>query len=287
MRHRPRAGHTRGRALVATGDLEAAEEELARLREAAEGPELEGMVLEFNGSQHVLRIGLHVLAGRLAEARGDLDRAVGELREAVRLEDALLYGEPPEWTVPVRQELGAVLLAAGRDEEAERVYREDLDRFRENGWSLLGLAQALEGQGSGGRRGRGPLPYGLARSGHRDRRLEPVARPGFGSHGPVRAASEPSGRAFPHRERRSSYAGPAELDRPCRRSRISVSSFTSAEGSGWAASGSTSARRLSRLNPFTTRKTAQATRRKLMRAFTKAPQFRVTAPAWFAASRVA
>jgi predicted Zn-dependent protease len=40
-----------------------------------------------------------------------------------------------------------VLLQAGRAVEAERVYREDLKRFPENGWSLFGLAQTLRAQG--------------------------------------------------------------------------------------------------------------------------------------------
>jgi hypothetical protein len=39
-----------------------------------------------------------------------------------------------------------VLLAAGRAKEAETVYWEDLRRNRENGWSLLGLAQAIRAQ---------------------------------------------------------------------------------------------------------------------------------------------
>ena len=43
----------------------------------------------------------------------------------------------------MRQELGIVLMNAGRNDEAERVFREDLKRFPENGWSLHGLAQAL------------------------------------------------------------------------------------------------------------------------------------------------
>jgi hypothetical protein len=43
--------------------------------------------------------------------------------------------------------LGALLVEAGRARDAEQVYREDLKRFRENGWSLFGLAQSLERQG--------------------------------------------------------------------------------------------------------------------------------------------
>ncbi len=73
--------------------------------------------------------------------------AVRELEEAVRLQDALIYDEPPPWYYPVRQTLAATLLAAGRGAEAEAVYREDLKRNPENGWSLFGLARALTGQG--------------------------------------------------------------------------------------------------------------------------------------------
>ena len=36
---------------------------------------------------------------------------------------------------------------AGRYDEAEAVYREDLARYPENGWSLFGLSQSLKKQG--------------------------------------------------------------------------------------------------------------------------------------------
>jgi hypothetical protein len=44
----------------------------------------------------------------------------------------------------VRLSLGAVLLGAGKAAAAETVYREDLKRNPENGWSLLGLALSLK-----------------------------------------------------------------------------------------------------------------------------------------------
>ena len=47
----------------------------------------------------------------------------------------------------MRQNLGAVLLDAGRADEAETVYWEDLRRNPNTGWSLFGLAQALKAQG--------------------------------------------------------------------------------------------------------------------------------------------
>jgi predicted Zn-dependent protease len=68
------------------------------------------------------------------------------LREAVAIEDKIPYDEPPGWHAPVRQALGATLLAARRPADAEQVYREELQRNPGNGWSLYGLAQSLQAQ---------------------------------------------------------------------------------------------------------------------------------------------
>lgn len=136
-----------GRALAAQGNLEQAEHRLAALQAAAENPALEGATIEPNTSLSILQIASHVLEGWIAAERNDFDKAIAALTEATRLEGALLYGEPPEWTVPVRHDLGVVLMQAGRFADAERIYREDLGRFPDNGWSLFGLAEALEAQG--------------------------------------------------------------------------------------------------------------------------------------------
>jgi hypothetical protein len=139
--------YARGRALAATGRIREAEAELASVHAAATDPRLADVRLEFNESRTILGIAEHVLAGSIADARGDHAEAVGHLREAAAIEDGLTYGEPPEWTVPVRHDLGAALLAAGRAPDAEQVYREDLKHFPGNGWSLLGLSQSLRAQG--------------------------------------------------------------------------------------------------------------------------------------------
>lgn len=47
-----------------------------------------------------------------------------------------------------RHTLGGILLAAGRVEDAEAVYRADLAKNRENGWALYGLARCLERRGA-------------------------------------------------------------------------------------------------------------------------------------------
>ena len=87
-----------------------------------------------------------MLAAEIARAAGDIEVALAALREAVVTDDALPYDEPPGWHMPVRHSLGAVLLAEGMPAEAEAVYREELRRNPENGWSLYGLNQALLAQ---------------------------------------------------------------------------------------------------------------------------------------------
>lgn len=98
-------------------------------------------------SKTALSIAVHALLGEISARRGDVDAGINHFREALAIEDVGLYFEPPKWYYPIRHSLGAALLRAGRNSEAEQVYREDLRRFPENGWSLFGLAQALRAQG--------------------------------------------------------------------------------------------------------------------------------------------
>ena len=88
-----------------------------------------------------------VVDGELAAARGDHKEAAAKLTDAVRMQDALVYEEPPIWYFPVRESLGAQLLAMGRTPEAETVYREDLRINPGNPRSLYGLAQCLSAEG--------------------------------------------------------------------------------------------------------------------------------------------
>jgi tetratricopeptide (TPR) repeat protein len=138
----------RGMAHSAKKQFQEASIELDRLRALAQDPEVAKIQLWTpNSIGKVLSIGVAVLEGDLAARQGQFDRAVAHLDRGVRLEDGLSYIEPPDWGLPVRHVLGAVLLEAGRPEEAETVYWEDLNRSPENGWGLFGLVQALRAQG--------------------------------------------------------------------------------------------------------------------------------------------
>ena len=139
--------YARGLALAAKDRRKEAYEALAELRRIAEDPALDYTLFSPNTAGAILALAPEVLAGDLAARGQDFDRAVAHLENAVRLEDGLVYTEPAEYHFPARHLLGDVLLKAGRAEEAETVYWEDLRRNPENGWSLAGLAKALRAQG--------------------------------------------------------------------------------------------------------------------------------------------
>jgi hypothetical protein len=59
-----------------------------------------------------------------------------------------MYDEPEPLPFAARHWLGAALLDEKRYQDAERVYREELEDHPHNGWSLLGLQKALAGRGT-------------------------------------------------------------------------------------------------------------------------------------------
>ncbi len=141
--------YARGRALLGLGDIEGATVEAEQLASLRAHPELAALIFfERDSADVLLDIAALVLDGEISAARGDLDAALTTLSTAVAHEDALPYNEPPFWFYPARHSLGVIQLAAGDPEAAERTYREDLGIMRENGWALMGLAQALRAQGS-------------------------------------------------------------------------------------------------------------------------------------------
>ncbi|MFL5534786.1 MAG: tetratricopeptide repeat protein [Gemmatimonadales bacterium] len=104
------------------------------------------LMMNLNSGKALLEIAKAHLAGEMAAKQGRVDEAVVQLQTAIKGEDQLIYEEPPAWYMPLRQRLGATLLAAGRPDQAEKIFRQDLDRRPENGWSLHGLAQSLRAQ---------------------------------------------------------------------------------------------------------------------------------------------
>ena len=143
MRH-----YARGLAFIRKGNPAEAREELEAIKVILEDPKTADLVATAqNSSDRIARVAYEVVAGELAHLEGKPEKAIEHLQKAVKAEDALTYTEPSAWHIPPRQNLGAVLMDLGRYGEAEAVYREDLKRLRQNGWSLYGLQQSLNAQG--------------------------------------------------------------------------------------------------------------------------------------------
>jgi tetratricopeptide (TPR) repeat protein len=140
------ASYARGIAFAAKGQWGDASAALDTLRAAAAAITAQAEA-GWVTPKTVLDIATQCLLAEIHARRNLLDGAIRYFRKAAEIEDGMQYIEPPDWYYPVRHSLGAVLLKGGRAAEAEQVYREDLKRFPENGWSLFGLAQALHAEG--------------------------------------------------------------------------------------------------------------------------------------------
>jgi tetratricopeptide (TPR) repeat protein len=98
-----------------------------------------------NKATDVMAVASQVIAARLAATPAE---SVPLWRRAVELQDALVYDEPPPWYYPIRESLGAALLRAGMQAEAEAAFREGVRRSPKNGRMLFGLMEALRAQGN-------------------------------------------------------------------------------------------------------------------------------------------
>lgn len=139
--------YVKGSALVATGKFVQAEAELNNLRQQVNKEGVNDTGVDPTPAAHLLSLAANGLLGELREAQGDLDGAINAFTTAVQLEDNNSYIEPPDWPQSMRLYLGAALLAKGRAQEAEAVYRKDLQWNQQSGWATFGLYQAVEAQG--------------------------------------------------------------------------------------------------------------------------------------------
>jgi tetratricopeptide (TPR) repeat protein len=136
----------RGTAYAAKGNVAAAKREQEEYLAAAKlvsAEEMSGPVQVLT----ILAVATPMLDGEILYREGKIEEGLAKLREAVSAEDQLRYIEPPAWFLPVRHALGASLMNSEHYAEAEQVYREDLKRLPQNGWSLYGLAESIRAQG--------------------------------------------------------------------------------------------------------------------------------------------
>ena len=137
--------YARAAAFAGKGNVREAEAEQERLNAiAARIPETETLMI--NPARSVTAIAIADLEARVSRAKKDGNSEIAHLRRAVELQDALGYMEPPEWHYTTRTSLGAALLRQGKVEDAESVFRKDLELNPRNAFSLFGLLQSVERQ---------------------------------------------------------------------------------------------------------------------------------------------
>jgi tetratricopeptide (TPR) repeat protein len=136
-----------GRGMAFTGlarlDKAAAERDALSAEVKAVPPDA---MLGFNSAQQVLGIAAGMLDGYIARGQRNYKRAAELLGKAAQAEDKLNYDEPPDWYLPPRESLGAVLFTDGRYNEAEAAFRAELKAHAKNPRALFGLAECLQAQ---------------------------------------------------------------------------------------------------------------------------------------------
>jgi len=137
----------RGIAFANMGKTSEAEQEQKEFRDLVAKIPPEKMYDQLNNVDAVFKIHEHLLVAEIARSQHDEKAAIDSLKRAIAAEDALNYSEPPPWYPPVRPTLGRLLLATNRAAEAEKVFREDLDRNPRDARALAGLRDCLNAQG--------------------------------------------------------------------------------------------------------------------------------------------
>jgi tetratricopeptide (TPR) repeat protein len=136
--------YARGMAYANTNKVGLAKVELRMLETLANTDEVKNMLIwELNHTSDVAQMAIYTLQAEIERKEGSIEKAARFLRDAVMLEDALTYTEPPDWFFSVRHMLGDVYMEAGEYALAEQAYREDLKRFPNNGFALHGLFHSL------------------------------------------------------------------------------------------------------------------------------------------------
>lgn len=139
--------YARGMAFVNKNDMANAKNEADKVRALASDSILKQLsVWEINSLADLGLIANHVLHAAITATENKIEESISLLQRAITIEDNLNYNEPPDWFFSVRHNIGALLLKTKKYREAEIVYKEDLSKWKKNGWALMGLHQSLLGQ---------------------------------------------------------------------------------------------------------------------------------------------
>jgi len=135
--------YAEGMAYLGKGDVDKAKTELTALENLAKDESLKEITIwNINTVYELVQIAEKVLKGEILAYEKDYKSSIAVLKEAVAMEDALNYNEPPDWFFSIRHYLGPVLIEDGQVKEAIDIYNEDLKNYPKNGWAQHGLKVA-------------------------------------------------------------------------------------------------------------------------------------------------
>jgi len=128
------------------GNIESAQKEREMIESLKDTNDVLHLDSIYYPASMLLEIADSLALGEIAISNNDYQSAIQYFSNAVSVQDALPYTEPPFWYYPTRLSLGKAYLLSDQADEAEVVFKENLKRYPRNGWALYGLIQALETQ---------------------------------------------------------------------------------------------------------------------------------------------
>lgn len=136
--------YAKGLAYLGKNDIVNAQKESNVLRMLSVDTSLQRLtVWDINTTADLAKIANNVLAAGIAAKQNHLSKSITLLTQAIGIEDNLNYNEPPDWFFSIRHHLGTVLIRSGKYSQAEKIYRQDLQKWKKNGWALIGLYNSL------------------------------------------------------------------------------------------------------------------------------------------------
>ena len=139
--------YARGEALAKKGDAAGAMAEAEAISAIVAGDGLQPLVDAFVPADDILNIARLTVMARSSAAAGDMATAIEAMEEAVAIQDAIAYTEPPFWYYPAKQTLAAMVLEKGNAERGEQLFLEALTESPNNAFVLYGLSEAYKLQG--------------------------------------------------------------------------------------------------------------------------------------------
>lgn len=141
--------YAEGMAHLGKGNQEKAKLELRQLLKLSNEESLKEVTIwDINTVYDLVSIATKVLEAELWASEGEFGTSIILLKDAVAIEDALNYNEPPDWFFSIRHHLGNIQLKAEHYENAIKTFEDDLKRLPKNGWAHHGLKQAYEKLGN-------------------------------------------------------------------------------------------------------------------------------------------